>query len=170
MRGPSKTQFEVRIAGKSPFACGQLDCGRPRYHPHPRHQRQRRDRSCEAFRRRHSGDYKVTVNKEIQYVRGSFIQSIEISGRDGNDQITIGDSVTIPAYISAGKGNDIVQGGSGDDVILGEGGSDVLLGGTGDDLIDGGGGADDIHGAGDDIVTGGKGNDFIHRGALVTIP
>lgn len=59
--------------------------------------------------------------------------------------------------ISAGGGDNVINGTSGDDVIVGGGGDDVISGGGGDDLICGGTGADKI--------SGGTGNDRLSGGA-----
>ena len=62
--------------------------------------------------------------------------------------------------IEGGRSADIIRGGSGDDRISGGGGDDALFGDTGDDVISGGEGDDDIAGgSGDDILTGGAGRD-----------
>lgn len=66
----------------------------------------------------------------------------------GDDNVTIDSSVTDPATVSGGSGNDTLITGSGDDNV------DA---GTGDDTVE--------TGAGNDHVTGGKGHDSIDCGA-----
>ena len=85
-----------------------------------------------------------------------------VSGGDGNDQITLG------------MMNDLAFGGSGADTIRGNDGNDVLAGGAGIDSLYGGEGNDVIYGeeifgsasnsadAGGDRIAGGNGNDLIY--------
>ncbi|MEZ6097972.1 MAG: SdrD B-like domain-containing protein [Pirellulaceae bacterium] len=108
---------------------------------------------------------------------------------EGNDQITIGDDVAVPAELHGGPGNDrltgsgmavntiygddgndwlvggsqsdTIEGGAGDDSIEGLGGDDTLLGDSGDDDLDGGDGQDTLRGGeGDDELDGGADGDF----------
>lgn len=86
----------------------------------------------------------------------SKIQAISVSGNGGNDTITIDESngsITIPATLDGGDGNDTITGGSGNDTISGGAGDDVLQGGAGNDTLTGGPGADTVSGgAGDDRI------------------
>ncbi len=89
---------------------------------------------------------------------------IIIFGDDGNDQIFATDS-TIPTWIMAGQGHDLVTGGSASDVLEGEEGVDRISGGAGDDLIRCGEGNDFLFGqAGNDVLIGGSENDALDGG------
>ena len=95
---------------------------------------------------------------------------VEVGGKiekDGND------------FITAGPGNDIIQGFFGDDTIYGDGvmscqafgastdGMDKIDGGPGDDTLFGGGGDDTIGGEeGNDKICGNGGNDMLEGDAL----
>ena len=104
---------------------------------------------------------------------GSSVRSIVVSGLAGNDRITITGAIYI-CQVSAGAGNDTIEGGSGDDlirgdedndVITGNGGEDTLYGNFGNDTISGGDGADSIMaGLGYDSLLGGSGNDSLYAG------
>ena len=78
---------------------------------------------------------------------------ISISGRAGNDVVTIDETNgALPAAgLNGGEGNDVLTGGSGADQISGQNGNDTLLGKGGNDLLFGGGG--------NDTVTGGDADD-----------
>ena len=93
--------------------------------------------------------------KDVSY--GPFtVCQIFVYGQAGNDDIQVAGSITIPAVLRGGGGNDRLKGGAGHDVMLGEDGDDLLLGGAGRDLLVGGDGADRLVGdAGDDILIGG---------------
>ena len=71
---------------------------------------------------------------------------IVIFGQGADDYIQITGSISIPACIHAGGGNDNVKGGDGADIILGGAGDDMLIGGGGRDLMIGGIGADRLVG------------------------
>jgi hypothetical protein len=72
------------------------------------------------------------------------VNEIRIDAGAGDDNIAISDSLTIPAFIKGGKGNDVLEGGGGDDVLLGGKGNDRLFGWAGVDVLKGGGGKDRI--------------------------
>jgi Ca2+-binding RTX toxin-like protein len=70
----------------------------------------------------------------------------------GNDKITVGSALKLPAYLDGGDGNDnlsggsrpdLLQGGAGNDLLTGNAGRDLLLGGLGLDTM-GGGAATDL--------------------------
>lgn len=91
-------------------------------------------------------------------VIGTFNPShgIVVHAYGGNDTVQVSSSISKPAWLYGGDGNDKLQGGSGNDVILGQGGNDQINGGAGRDLLIGGLGADQIVGnAGEDILIGG---------------
>ncbi len=94
------------------------------------------------------------------------VRRIQILGLDGNDSITIAGTVTAPASLDGGAGNDKVSGGAGNDSITGGDGNDKLSGGTGNDSIWGGAGYDRLDGGvGDDFLYGGGGIDSLTGGA-----
>lgn len=87
-----------------------------------------------------------------QTFSGEF-NSVRIIGGKGNDVIRVDGSVTLPAYLHGGDGNDILSGGNGDDFLFGDGGIDKLYGNGGDDhLVTLGGGHRDF-------ATGDEGHD-----------
>src|SRR5205085_4792777 len=74
----------------------------------------------------------------------------------GDDDVQVAGSITVPAWLYGGDGNDRLKGGAGDDVLVGGDGDDLLVGGSGRDILIGGRGADRIVGdAGDDILIAG---------------
>jgi len=86
---------------------------------------------------------------------GGFAQ-IVIFGQIADDYIQIADSISVPACVHAGAGNDNIKGGSGNDILQGGDGDDLIIGGNGRDLLIGGFGADRIVGnAADDILIAG---------------
>ncbi|MFO0804034.1 MAG: LamG-like jellyroll fold domain-containing protein [Gemmataceae bacterium] len=119
--------------------------------------------------------------------------TIAVNGLDGNDTITVSSSITRPALLSGGAGNDTLVGGGGNDTLdgglgndslvasggndtlLGGDGRDTLRGGSGNDLLDGGAGDDSLvasggsdtllGGDGDDTLQGGGGYDLLDGGA-----
>ncbi|HUG67648.1 MAG TPA: PKD domain-containing protein [Pirellulaceae bacterium] len=77
-------------------------------------------------------------------------------GMQGDDDIEVAGSITLPAWLYGNEGNDRLKGGAGDDVLDGGAGDDLLIGGSGRDLLIGGSGADRIVGnGGDDILIAG---------------
>lgn len=107
----------------------------------------------------------------------SSVNRIEIFAGAGNDTIDFR-SISIPTYVDAGTGNDLVFGGSGNDTLTGGAGKDTLYGGFGDDRINGSGSADHLFGedgndrlyggAGDDSLDGGGGVDRLYGGSTGT--
>ncbi|MEC9373663.1 MAG: calcium-binding protein, partial [Planctomycetota bacterium] len=97
------------------------------------------------------------------------VTKIIAEGGMGNDQITIGETITLPTELfgdfrngGPNPGNDIIQGGSGEDFIDGGPGNDQLKGNDGNDTIRGGDGDDSIGGGrGNDLLFGGDGIDLI---------
>jgi hypothetical protein len=86
----------------------------------------------------------------------------------GNDNLRM-DGVTLPGFIDASAGDDIVRGGEGNDTIYGRGGNDLISGGDGIDIIYGGTGDDKLYsnrGAG--ILFGEGNNDLlVGNGVLI---
>lgn len=84
------------------------------------------------------------------------IDSVEVFLGDGNDTAVVASSVSVPAKLDGGAGNDHLKGGRGDDILLGGAGDDLLLGNQGRDLMIGGTGSDRLVGnSDDDILIGG---------------
>jgi Ca2+-binding RTX toxin-like protein len=82
---------------------------------------------------------------------------IEVHAQGEEDDVQIAGSVSLPAWLYGGGGNDRLKGGAGDDVLVGGDGDDLLVGGGGRDLIIVGRGADRLVGnAGDDILIAGN--------------
>jgi Ca2+-binding RTX toxin-like protein len=77
------------------------------------------------------------------------IAGFEINTGAGNDVVTLGRTVPVPATIRGGEGDDVLTGGAaadkliggpGDDELVGRGGNDLLVGGPGNDVLNGGSG------------------------------
>jgi Ca2+-binding RTX toxin-like protein len=124
-----------------------------------------------------AGNRKVTTDRKTFDL--SAVKSIVADLGAGNDAITLGNpffrSLSIPATLNGGAGNDVlvggnsddtISGGDGRDVLVGNGGKDNLSGGAGDDLLEGGSGDDTLDGgAGKDKLDGGRGTDILRGGA-----
>ncbi|HEX8916005.1 MAG TPA: C2 family cysteine protease [Humisphaera sp.] len=80
-------------------------------------------------------------------------KSLLIDGGAGNDIITLDPSVTLPAVLKGGTGNDSLNGGSGNDQLFGGPGTNTLFGAGGDDILV------SVGGATNDRLTGGTGRD-----------
>ncbi len=115
----------------------------------------------------------LTVQGQQINVNGTLVSSVEVGnvtsisvfGRKGSDTISL-TGVTVSAFLSGGKGNDVLTGGKGDDVCDGGSGNDILSGKAGNDELRGKDGDDTIKGgAGDDICYGGSGDDICYGGS-----
>jgi hypothetical protein len=113
-----------------------------------------------------AGDDLIEVHTDAGSIRvllngvdeGTFAPTgrVIVYGLAGDDQVVVSQSITLPAWLYGGPGNDRLAGGSGNNVLLGEDGSDTLFAGSDRDLLIGGAGTDDLSGmAGDDILIGG---------------
>jgi phospholipase C len=106
-----------------------------------------------------SGEIHVQIDgKKVSYDHffAEPLSRIEIYGQGGNDKITVAKDITLPTFVFAGDGNNVLKGGGGPSVLVGGKGHDVLLGGTGIDILIGGAGKDTIKaGSGDTILIGG---------------
>lgn len=98
---------------------------------------------------------------EALLCEASLIAGFEINTGAGDDTVTLGRDVPVPATIRGGEGNDVLIGGAaadkliggpGDDELIGRGGNDLLIGGSGNDTL--------IGGPGDDILRGGSGTNI----------
>jgi Ca2+-binding RTX toxin-like protein len=99
---------------------------------------------------------------EALHCEASAIAGFEINTGVGNDVVTLGKTVPVPATIRGGEGDDVLTGGAGADKLIGgpgndelngRGGNDVLLGGSGDDTL--------IGGPGEDKLVGGTGHNVL---------
>jgi hypothetical protein len=77
-------------------------------------------------------------------VSNSAITSIKVVAGGGDDLVSIAPSVSLPANIAGGDGNDRLSGGAGADTIDGGAGNDRIAGGLGSDNLSGGDGNDTI--------------------------
>ena len=84
----------------------------------------------------------IAVNKSLFVMPGEEIQRINIKGLGGNDKISFGDGVNLPATIFGGDGNDVLSGGDRSNRLCGEAGNDKLIGSSGRDQFIGGLGTD----------------------------
>jgi len=93
------------------------------------------------------------------------VQRIEIQTLEGNDVVDLS-NLSIPTYVNAGLGNDLVTGGKGNDSLTGAGGKDTLRGNDGVDRLSGGNTSDLLYGeGGNDVIYGGLGDDFADGGS-----
>jgi Ca2+-binding RTX toxin-like protein len=121
----------------------------------------------------------LKVENDFPQLDAGPLKRVLINGAGGNDQISIGETLTAAFHprkivIRGGAGGDTITGGSGAERILGEAGDDIINGGGGPDRIEGGDGVDTIDGgaggdrldggAGDDVITGGTGHDRFYGG------
>jgi Ca2+-binding RTX toxin-like protein len=74
------------------------------------------------------------------------IAGFEINTGAGNDVVTLGRTVPVPATIRGGEGDDVLTGGAGADKLIGGPGDDELVGRGGNDLLVGGPGVDRLNG------------------------
>lgn len=94
------------------------------------------------------------------------ISRIAAYGGGGDDKITVGSAIRLPALLDGGDGDDALHGGSGSDTLLGGLGNDVLHGHKGNDWLYGGDGNDGLYGdSGHDVLLGGAGDDRLKAGA-----
>jgi hypothetical protein len=94
----------------------------------------------------------------------SSVTKVYVDGRGGDDVIDIS-TITKPATIIGGDGNDSITGGLGANSIFGRAGDDTIVGGPGNDLLEGEDGNNSITGgAGNDTIYAGTGNDNVDGG------
>jgi fibronectin-binding autotransporter adhesin len=99
---------------------------------------------------------------------GTFTQpftAIIIAGYAGSDKFTLAPTLTLPATVTAGDGDDTVRLRAGNSIVILGNGKDKVLGGNGNDTVSLGDGNDNVTlGDGNDNVTVGNGNDNIQLG------
>ncbi|MCY2968006.1 MAG: M10 family metallopeptidase C-terminal domain-containing protein, partial [Planctomycetota bacterium] len=80
-----------------------------------------------------SGKITATLNGTAL---GSFSPTgrIVAFGQEGNDTISLGSTITLPAWLSGDAGNDLLTGAAGADTLIGGAGNDSLTGGAGNDV------------------------------------
>ncbi|MBS1844889.1 MAG: hypothetical protein JST53_10775 [Actinobacteria bacterium] len=83
------------------------------------------------------------------------IAGFEINTGAGNDIVTLGKTVPVPATIRGGEGDDVLTGGAGPDKLIGGPGNDELIGRAGNDLL--------IGGPGSDVLNGGSGQNVLRQ-------
>jgi Ca2+-binding RTX toxin-like protein len=90
------------------------------------------------------------------------IAGFEVNTGAGDDTVTLGRTVPVPATIRGGEGDDVLTGGNGNDKLIGGSGDDELNGRGGDDLLIGGSGDDTLNGGpGEDRLIGGSGRNVL---------
>jgi Ca2+-binding RTX toxin-like protein len=126
------------------------------------------------------GNVTVWVNATPKTFAPSTFKSILVNAKGGDDKVLIDASITNPAKLLGGAGNDLLVGGAGNDTLDGGAGADTMKGGKGFDTVDYssrtknltvtvGSGANDGEAAENDNVwsdvekvIAGSGNDLIH--------
>ena len=81
-----------------------------------------------------NGKLATTVNGTTSSFNNTTGLTLKIVGGSGNDRVTIADTVTANANVTAGAGNDSVKTGGGNDSIYGGTGTDTVNGGPGTDF------------------------------------
>lgn len=107
-------------------------------------------------------------NEDQLLCEAAVIAGFEINGNGGDDTISFAASVSVPATLRGGPGDDRLLGGSGNDKLVGGPGDDHLGGRGGNDSLFGGPGEDQLSGGpGDDRLLGGSGMDVLLGGSGV---
>lgn len=142
-----------------------------------------------------SGNYVANCDGHVLTAAPSAVQSIQITGGSAADFVYLNPSVSSPATINSGEGNDTIRTGSYNETItsgngnntlyasgtmtLGDGNNVVWAGtygskvtaGNGNNLLIGGSGDDTlIAGSGANVLIGGAGNNTLQGGANTTYP
>jgi Ca2+-binding RTX toxin-like protein len=108
------------------------------------------------FSKDRSGGVKVVMNKVTLGVFNPTGRVVAF-GQAGNDDISIGATILLPAEFYGGEGNDKLKAGKAGSILVGGPGNDKLSGGAGRDLLIGGDGADQLSGStADDIAIAGR--------------
>ena len=110
------------------------------------------------------------VNLNTLLASGSYFLPDIINALDGDDNITLSNTVNVGLAFNGGIGNDTITGGTGNDIIFGQDGNDFLIGGAGNDQLFGGIGADILfHGEGADLFDGGGDIDYVTYAAASNV-
>ncbi|MBE3131920.1 MAG: hypothetical protein IMZ55_00460, partial [Acidobacteria bacterium] len=117
------------------------------------------------LRRGSSADEVIVTAFGVQQ-RYTGVLTINILGGAGDDVLAVDKSLTQPATLYGGAGNDTLTAGGGPSTLVGGTGNDRLYGGAGDDTLDATAGGDNTldGGAGSDDLFGGPGNDEMRGG------
>lgn len=118
------------------------------------------------------GDDHVTMETSEYAGQEVPLGGLTIKTGDGNDTVTMNDTLSWPTTVDLGAGDDVLQAdefGYGVDApnmtVTGDDGNDAITTGGGNDHIFGGNGNDHINAAaGDDAIDGGAGNDNLDGG------
>jgi len=107
----------------------------------------------------------VDVNGARSTFDAAKVAQVSVQGLGGDDFISLAASVTAPATVDGGAGNDTILGGGGPESLIGGDGNDSIVAGAGNDTLEGDAGDDTLRGgAGSDILLGGPGNDLLYAG------
>jgi len=79
-----------------------------------------------------------------------------VYGGPGDNFITVQDTVTLPALLLGGQGNNSIKGGGGPSVLVGGPDQDVMVGALGPSILIGAGGADLLTARGGAVLIGGN--------------
>ena len=110
----------------------------------------------------------LLANSRSVSFRASDVRRIAMRLYGGNDTGTVDRSVTIPAIVDGGAGNDTLRGGAAPAVLLGGDGKDDLAAGLGRSILIGGNGSDKLKGSNaDDILIGGSAAHDANEAALL---
>ena len=111
----------------------------------------------------------VSINGKMQSFAAGSVSDIKVNAAGGNDSVTLDSTVTTPATLMGGAGNDTLVAGGGNDSLNGGAGNDSLVAGSGSDSLVGAAGNDSLTcGTGPDSVNGGKGNDSVQFASAST--
>ena len=91
------------------------------------------------------GMVKVNMNGQVLPGPIAVTGRIVAMGQAGNDVITVGSNITLPAFLYSGTGTDQLSGGGGNNVLVGGGGADTLIGGAARNILISGSGASKLY-------------------------
>lgn len=106
-------------------------------------------------------------DRQLKKFTASSITKIVVNAGKGNDSVLLDfTTLSTPATISGGLGNDTIRTSGGADSINGNGGNDNIYSSAGNDTVNGNDGYDTISGgAGNDYLIGESGNDSMIGGS-----
>jgi Ca2+-binding RTX toxin-like protein len=90
--------------------------------------------------------------------KAPLVAGFEINGGEGDDSVSVANSIELPVTMRGGSGSDTLIGGNGPDKLIGGPGADELFGGAGNDVLRGG------H---LDSFYGGPGRNTLIRGGVI---